>query len=191
MTRARLAVSAAIFALMTVAASAQGYPSYESCGYGGPLGVGPNFHSNNSGSSERAAPRRVYREPQHEAPAHHKRSTAKADDDADKSQDKAKAQAKAQDKAQDKDAAENENSAIARGAVAKADTASDAKADTTTGVQNENSTLTRASLDKSNSGQKSTDAGTSKTASDPKTTQNVGCKKYFPAAGMTLSVPCE
>jgi hypothetical protein len=178
MAWARLAITAAFFALLTVAASAQGYPSYESRGYGGPLYIGPNFHSNDSGGSyQRSAPRRVYREtPRHEAPVHRKTSTAKsapADDDADKVKDKA----------------DNENSGIARGSLAKTDT--DTKADTAKGEQNENSTITRASLDKDTSGAKTTDAGATKPATEPKTTQNVGCKKYFPAVGMTLSVPCE
>ncbi len=179
MAWARLVIAAALFALATAAASAQNYPSYEGRGYGGPLGVGPNFHSNDSGGSyQHSAPRRVYRDtPRHEAPVHRKTSTAKsapADDDADKVKDKA----------------ENENSGIARGTLAKADSGSD-KADTAKGVHNENSTIARASLDTDTAGGKSTAKSTSEPTSEPKTTQNVGCKKYFPAAGMTLSVPCE
>ena len=41
MLKIRLAVAALCFALVPAAASAQ--VSYESRGYGGPLGVGPNF----------------------------------------------------------------------------------------------------------------------------------------------------
>jgi hypothetical protein len=183
MAWARLAITAAIFALLTVTASAQDAPSYESRGYGGPLYIGPNFqtggkysppnYDSNSHSREHYKERNVYQAPKKRSrPEPEKTHTAKSaptDDDADKVKDKA----------------ENENSGIAQGSsIAKAD--SDTKSDTAKDEQNENSTITRASLDKDASGAKTTDA--------PKpaaTTQNVGCKKYFPAVGMTLSVPCE
>jgi hypothetical protein len=28
-------------------------------------------------------------------------------------------------------------------------------------------------------------------AEEPKVSRNVGCKKFFPSVGMTLTVPCE
>ena len=59
---AKSILAAACLALMTVLASA-GEMSYESRGYGGPLGVGPNFRSSGSGSQQRYSPQRSSRQP--------------------------------------------------------------------------------------------------------------------------------
>jgi len=53
-------------------------------------------------------------------------------------------------------------------------------------TENENSTISTASLDKNET------IETEVTAKDePKATRKVGCKKFFPTVGMTLTVPCE
>ena len=50
----------------------------------------------------------------------------------------------------------------------------------------ENSTISTASLDKSET------IDTEETLiEEPKVNRNVGCKKFFPSVGMTLTVPCE
>ncbi len=50
----------------------------------------------------------------------------------------------------------------------------------------ENSTISTASLDKSET------IDTEETPTEePKVNRNVGCKKFFPSVGMTLTVPCE
>ncbi len=50
----------------------------------------------------------------------------------------------------------------------------------------ENSTISTASLDKSET------IDTEETPTEePKVNKNVGCKKFFPTVGMTLTVPCE
>ena len=55
-----------------------------------------------------------------------------------------------------------------------------------TETDNENSTISTASLDKSEI------IDTEETPTDePKVSRNVGCKKFFPTVGMTLTVPCE
>ena len=55
-----------------------------------------------------------------------------------------------------------------------------------TDAENENSTISTASLDKNET------IETEVTAKDePKVSRNVGCKKFFPTVGMTLTVPCE
>lgn len=59
MTRMSLVIAAAYLALMTVPAPAQ--TSYESRGYGGPLGIGPNFHPGEPSRARRAKRRRRYR----------------------------------------------------------------------------------------------------------------------------------
>jgi hypothetical protein len=53
-------------------------------------------------------------------------------------------------------------------------------------IDTENSTISTASLDKSES------IDTEETTiEEPKVNKNVGCKKFFPTVGMTLTVPCE
>ncbi|MES0384729.1 MAG: hypothetical protein ABUJ98_09070 [Hyphomicrobium sp.] len=55
-----------------------------------------------------------------------------------------------------------------------------------TDAENENSTISTASLDKNET------IETEAIAKDePKATRKVGCKKFFPTVGMTLTVPCE
>ena len=55
-----------------------------------------------------------------------------------------------------------------------------------TEVESENSTISTASIDKSETAEvKQTPA------KEPKVIKNVGCKKFFPTVGMTLTVPCE
>ncbi len=66
-----------------------------------------------------------------------------------------------------------ENSSISRAEA----NSSPAKIETAKVVESENSTISRANADTDKDG--------------AKTTQNLGCKKYFPTAAMTLSVPCE
>jgi hypothetical protein len=55
-----------------------------------------------------------------------------------------------------------------------------------TDAENENSTISTASLDKEEAIE--TEAISK---DEPETNRNVGCKKFFPAVGMTLTVPCE
>ena len=53
-------------------------------------------------------------------------------------------------------------------------------------IDTENSTISTASLDKSE-----TSDTEETTIEEPKVNKNVGCKKFFPTVGMTLTVPCE
>ncbi|MES0385275.1 MAG: hypothetical protein ABUJ98_11900 [Hyphomicrobium sp.] len=58
--------------------------------------------------------------------------------------------------------------------------------ETETNPENENSTISTTSLD--------TDEivkPKAKPKAEPKVNKNVGCKKFFPSVGMTLTVPCE
>ena len=58
-----------------------------------------------------------------------------------------------------------------------------------TDAENENSTISTASLDKNETIET---IETKVIAMDePKATRKVGCKKFFPTVGMTLTVPCE
>ncbi len=179
MAKAAFALATVLLAATTAIAVAE--PSYESRGYGGPLGVGPNFHSSESYSSpERSKPKRVYKERSSEPK---RRSRAVDTDDTPKS-------APVKKEAENQKAAETENSSIAGATSNSAKTVAietPAPGKVKAGVEKENSTIARASLDDG----KTTSATETKPAETPKTSQNVGCKKYFPTAGMTLSVPCE
>ncbi len=55
-----------------------------------------------------------------------------------------------------------------------------------TDAENENSTISTASLDKNETIETEVIA-----KDEPKATRKVGCKKFFPTVGMTLTVPCE
>jgi hypothetical protein len=82
--------------------------------------------------------------------------------------------------------ATNENSAIAAAASDKsAPVAKKVEAAATTPIksqtQNENSTISTATLVKAEEAP----------IEEAKVDKNVGCKKFFPTVGMTLSVPCE
>lgn len=53
-------------------------------------------------------------------------------------------------------------------------------------AKNENSTISTASL-----GKDETIDTDESPAEEPEVNRNVGCKKFFPSVGMTLTVPCE
>ena len=55
-----------------------------------------------------------------------------------------------------------------------------------TDAENENSTISTASLDKNETIETEVIA-----KDEPKATRKVGCKKFFPTVGMTLTVPCK
>ena len=68
----------------------------------------------------------------------------------------------------------------------KIKTAKTAPIETKANPENENSTISTTSLD--------TDEIVEPKArpkAEPKVNKNVGCKKFFPSVGMTLTVPCE
>jgi hypothetical protein len=169
MAKLRLAIAAAVLAAMSVLAAAQG-PSYESRGYGGPLYVGPNFqhggqHSppvyNSKSSRKHHKRRRTYRAKSHKKRTVKQTETAKG--------------------SPEKSGVKSENSSISRTAKDAEEKAA-AKTDDTAAVKNENSSISAAEL---NTG------ATSKKEDAPRAQKKVGCKKYFPTAGMTLSVPCN
>lgn len=176
MALARLTIAAASLASMTAIAGAQG-PSYESRGYGGPLYVGPNFQAGGQHSppvyDSKPTTRERDRKRVNKAPA--KRSTP-----APAASETAKAPAKTEPQAK----AVTENSSIAAASATKVETGTAAGA-----PQSENSTIARAARSSAETASTKT-AGTDGAAPTPET-NNVGCKKYFPTAGMTLSVPCE
>jgi len=96
---------------------------------------------------------------------------------------KAKARARASARARAIAAARAKTKAKAL-AVAKAAAAKEVELSEP--IDTENSTISTASLDKSET------SDTEETMiEEPKVNKNVGCKKFFPTVGMTLTVPCE
>jgi hypothetical protein len=173
MVKARVAIAVALLAAMTVCAAAQG-PSYESRGYGGPLYVGPNFQSGGQNSppvyGQGSSSKKQYRKRRVE------RATTERKAPAAKATDTAKSSPKQSD-------VQSENSSIAGAAADTHKTGEESTAETTkttNTVENENSSISGASL-----------ASDTTAKDEPKAAQKVGCKKYFPTAGMTLSVPCD
>jgi len=75
-------------------------------------------------------------------------------------------------------------SALKKVETAKAEPVEAAPAETE--AETENSTISTASVDESE-----TVAAEATPTEEPKVSSNVGCKKFFPTVGMTLTVPCE
>lgn len=189
MSRTRLAVAAVSLALMSAGALAQGAPSYESRGYGGPLYIGPNFHQGGQSApptydSGRSVER--YRAPQRLDRVQRKRTN----DDVET------AKKTPEPSAESKEAkAQNENSSIVSIATDKPAPAATetpktdtAKADAAKS-RNENSTI--ASIDASATAKAEPVKATVTKADTDGTGKPTGCKRYFPTVGQTLSVPCD
>ena len=140
MAKTILALAAALFAAMTVLASAAEAGSSKGRGYGGPLGVGPNFGApSKSYSPKRSTKKRTYTRTK-------KRKARPAK---------------------------------------KVDTAETTPIDVET--EDENSAISAASVETNETAVKTE----TKPKDKPRTTKKVGCKKFFPSVGMTLTVTCE
>jgi hypothetical protein len=86
--------------------------------------------------------------------------------------------------------AETENSTFAAaGGSDKKQAEATTTSPATSGPQTEHSTISGASTDKP-AGSKTAEAKPVP-ATDEEKVSNVGCKKFFPTVGLTLSVPCE
>jgi hypothetical protein len=173
MAKVVFAIATVFLVAMTAIASAQ---SYKSRGYGGPLNVGPNFkeggqytppsYGPKSTTTKRYKKSRVYRaDKKRKSPAKKEVDTAKA-------------------APVDKEA-ESENSSISSLAGDTDETSAPENTETTKGPHNENSTISYAGTD---DGDETPEVAK---GDDTSRRANVGCKKYFPSAGMTLSVPCD
>ncbi len=164
MTRTILAIAAAFLAVMTVFASAA-EAACISCEHVPVVVRG----SQTSDTATRYTKKRFYA-----------RGIARA-----KARARARAIAAARAKAKARAIAAAKAKAKARTiAAAKAAAAEEVELAETTAI--ENSTISTASLDKSET------IDTEETPTEePKVNKNVGCKKFFPTVGMTLTVPCE
>jgi len=162
MTRTILAIAAAFFAVTTVFASAA--EACISCEHV-PVVV---RSSQTSHTANRYAKKRFYA-----------RSITRA-----KARARARAIAAAKAKAKSRAAAARAKARVKAIAAAKA--ASAEEVELSEPADTENSTISTASMDK-----KDTNDPEETPTEEPKVKKNVGCKKFFPTVGMTLTVPCE
>ncbi len=191
MSKTSVALAAACLALTTASAAAQG-PSYESRGYGGPLYVGPNFQQGGQWSppvygsgQERSKSTERYRAPQRLDRVERRRSN---DDDV-------KTAKRTPEPAENK--AQNENSSIVSIAsdkdkvtpvieTPKTDTA---RADTAKS-RSENSTIASVASSATTKAD-AVKAEVTKADADTSAKTPATCKRYFPTAGQTITVPCD
>ncbi len=144
MAKTLLALAVALLAAMTVLASAVEAGSSKGRGYGGALGVGPNFGApSKSYSPKSSTKKRTYTRTK-------KRKARPAK---------------------------------------KVDTAKTTPIDVET--EDENSAISAASGQTNETVVENSVKIETKPNDKPRTTKNVGCKKFFPSVGMTLTVTCE
>jgi len=198
MCRRIFALIGLFVALTTAAALAQEEPTYEGRGYGGPLGVGPNFqHGGQWGppiygtGREHSSTTERYSAPQHSDRAQRKRN----DDDDVKT---AKKRPEPKESKEAKSQSEN-SSIVSVGAdtdkptpvteqkktdVAKSD---NSKSETS----NENSTI--ASVASSATANVDPVKGqlSKRVDTDASGKAVATCKRYFPTVGQTITVPCD
>ena len=176
MAKLVLAIAAALLAAMTAVASAQGYGGQR--GYGGPLYIGPNFekggqhetplYGSDSYSKKKYNKKRTYR-------AKKKPSTRDSED-----VDTAKT-APAEEEEKE---ATSENSSISGQAADTVEPSAPKKTEKASGP--ENSTIARAG-----SSEDGTAVAKGNDDAPKESARKVGCKKYFPTSGVTLTVPCD
>jgi len=189
-------------ALTAAPAFAQNGPSYEDRGYGGPLYVGPNFHEGGQythpiyGSGSYHNPSSSdYRAPSSSESRVRQRSVSRSKDD--DTHEAVTRRAAREDKPSETktNTADSENSSIAAttepAAQPKSDKAEPEAAPTKQAATTENSSIavlaTRTDTPEA-SKPKDDVKVKAETAAD---SRPVGCTKYFPTVGLTLSVACD
>ena len=195
MFRKILALVGLFVALTTAAAVAQEEPTYEGRGYGGPLGVGPNFQQGGqwgppiygAGREHSSTPER------YSAPQHIDRAQRKRDDD-----DVKTAKKTLEPKDSKEATAHNETSSIASigsdkdksTPVTEQKKTDVAKSDKSKS-SNENSTI--ASVASSTTAKADPVKGQFSRTVDTDASGNTvaTCKRYFPTVGQTITVPCD
>ena len=201
MSKRTFALIGLFVALTTGAALAQEEPTYEGRGYGGPLGVGPNFQQGGQWGApiygagrEHSSTTERYREPQHVDRVQRKRNT---DDDDVKTAKKTPAPEESKEASKDAKAQSENSSIVTIGSdhekttpvteQRKTDLAKSDKSKSS----NENSTI--ASVASSATANADPVKGQlSKTVDKDASGKTVAtCKRYFPTVGQTITVPCD
>jgi hypothetical protein len=196
MSRTRFAIAAASLALMSAGASAQ--VSYESRGYGGPLGIGPNFQQGGQhappvygSGQERSYSTERYHAPQRLDRVQRKRSN---DDDDVKTAKKTPAAKESQEaKATNENSsivsiASDKDKALPAPAVTEQKKTDVAKSDKSKS-SNENSAI--ASVASSATAKADPVKAEVTKADTDGSGKPTGCKRYFPTVGQTVTVPCD
>jgi hypothetical protein len=167
--------------LTTTTAVAQEQPTYEGRGYGGPLGVGPNFQQGGQwgppvyGQGQSHGVER-YSAPQHVDRVQRKRNT---DDDVKTAK---KTPAPQESKEASKEAkAQSENSSIVT-------IGSDTDKSTSS---NENSTIASVASSATANADPVKGQLSKRVDSDASGKTVATCKRYFPTVGQTITVPCD
>lgn len=181
MIRTILAIATAPLAAMTLFASAA--EACISCEYVPEVARS----SSTSHESKTYARSRAYKAAEERRARTSKKRYVKTDDGSSKA-GKAEKTEKATKKVETAKAApveaQTEHSSMAGSDTKKVESATTAPE--TSGQQTENSTISTAAVGKSEPADAKQSA-----SEEPQVSTNVGCKKFFPTVGMTLSVPCE
>ena len=195
MSRRIFALIGLFVALTTAAAVAQEQPTYEGRGYGGPLGVGPNFQQGGQwgppvyGQRQSKSVER-YREPQHIDRVQRKRNT---DDDNVKTAKKTPAPEESKEAK-----SQSENSSIVTivpdqdktTPVTEQKKTDLAKSDNSKS-SNENSTIASVALSATANADPVKGQLSKRVDTDASGKTVATCKRYFPTVGQTITVPCD
>ena len=199
MCRRIFALVGLFVALTTAAAVAQEQPTYEGRGYGGPLGVGPNFQQGGQWGPPVYGQGQSKSVERYSAPQHIDRVQRKRNSDDDNVKTAKKTPAPEESKEASKEAkSQSENSSIVTigpdhdktTPVTEQKKTDLAKSDKSKS-SNENSTIASvASSATANAdpvkGQLSKRVDTNASGKTVAT-----CKRYFPTVGQTITVPCD
>jgi hypothetical protein len=199
MSRRIFALIGLFVVLTTAAALAQEQPTYEGRGYGGPLGVGPNFQQGGQwgppvyGQGQSKSVER-YREPQHIDRVQRKRNS---DDDNVKTAKKMPAPEESKEASKEAKSQSENSSIITIGSdhdkttpVTEQKKTDVAKSDKSKS-SNENSTI--ASVASSTTANADPVKGqlSKRVDTDASGKTVATCKRYFPTVGQTITVPCD
>jgi hypothetical protein len=186
-------------ALTTAAALAQEQPTYEGRGYGGPLGVGPNFQQGGQwgppvyGQGQSKSVER-YREPQHIDRVQRKRNS---DDDNVKTAKKAPAPEVSKEASKEAKSQSDNSSIVTIGPdhdkttpVTEQKKTDLAKSDTSKS-SNENSTIASVASSATANADPVKGELSKRVDTDASGKTVATCKRYFPTVGQTITVPCD
>jgi hypothetical protein len=199
MLKIRLAAAALCFALVPAAASAQ--TSYESRGYGGPLGIGPNFQQGGQhappvygSGQERSNSVERYRAPQHIDRVQRNRNT---DDDDVKTAKKTPAREDSNEASKEAKAQSENSSIVTIGSdqdkttpVTEQKKTDLAKSDKSKS-SNENSTIASVASSATANADPVKGQLSKRVDTDASGKTVATCKRYFPTVGQTITVPCD
>ena len=191
-----------LFVAVTIGASlAQEEPTYEGRGYGGPLGVGPNFQQGGQWGApiygagrEHSSTTERYSAPQHIDRVQRNRNT---DDDDVKTAKKTPAREESKEASKGAKAQSENSSIVTIGSdhdkptpVTEQKKTDLAKADKSK-PSNENSTIASAASSATANADPVKGQLSKRVDTDASGKTVATCKRYFPTVGQTITVPCD